>query len=89
MKTTKLTAQQMLDRGIQKYTFVNFPAGVLALIMVFFIFTKVATTVSARKVSCSNFTSQSEAQRSFEMDRVFYKNLDRDKDGIACDALLK
>ncbi|SUD91613.1 excalibur calcium-binding domain-containing protein [Psychrobacter phenylpyruvicus] len=41
----------------------------------------------AAKVKCSDFKSQKEAQAYFDAKKPGYKGLDRDKDGIACEAL--
>lgn len=37
--------------------------------------------------TCSDFTTQSEAQSAYNSDTECYKNLDADKDGIACENL--
>lgn len=37
--------------------------------------------------TCSDFTSQSQAQSEFEANRDCYENLDADNDGIACENL--
>jgi len=37
------------------------------------------------KKNCSDFSSQEEAQSTFENNRSCYSNLDRDNDGIACE----
>ena len=41
----------------------------------------------AAKVKCSDFKSQKEAQAYFDAKKPGYERLDRDKDGIACEAL--
>ena len=41
----------------------------------------------AARVKCSDFKSQKEAQAYFDAKKPGYKSLDRDKDGIACEAL--
>nr|WP_244156555.1 MULTISPECIES: excalibur calcium-binding domain-containing protein [Psychrobacter] len=41
----------------------------------------------AAKVKCSDFKSQKEAQAYFDAKKPGYKGLDRDNDGIACEAL--
>lgn len=41
----------------------------------------------AAKVKYSDFKSQKEAQAYFDAKKPGYKGLDRDKDGIACEAL--
>lgn len=38
-------------------------------------------------VVCADFGSQAEAQAYFNAKKAGYKRLDRDKDGIACEAL--
>lgn len=37
------------------------------------------------RVSCKDFATQAEAQAYFNAKKAGYKNLDRDKDGRACD----
>ncbi|MBW8241880.1 MAG: excalibur calcium-binding domain-containing protein [Allomuricauda sp.] len=37
------------------------------------------------KKNCFDFSSRAEAQSTFETNRSCYANLDRDKDGIACE----
>lgn len=39
------------------------------------------------KKTCSDFSTQSEAQATFESDKNCYDDLDRDNDGIACESL--
>ena len=41
----------------------------------------------AARVKCSDFKSQREAQAYFDAKKPGYQSLDRDKDGIACEAL--
>lgn len=36
---------------------------------------------------CKDFITQKEAQRAYDSDRDCYADLDRDKDGIACESL--
>ncbi|WP_199913389.1 excalibur calcium-binding domain-containing protein [Flagellimonas amoyensis] len=40
---------------------------------------------SCIKKNCSDFSSQEEAQSTFETNKTCYSNLDRDNDGIACE----
>ena len=42
---------------------------------------------NAKGVVCADFSSQAEAQRYFDAKKAGYQRLDRDKDGIACEAL--
>lgn len=35
--------------------------------------------------NCSDFSTQNEAQSTFEQNKSCYSNLDRDNDGIACE----
>lgn len=44
------------------------------------------TKVIADKVNCSIFKYQQDAQRIFNTNRFFFRSLDRDNDGIACEA---
>ena len=46
-----------------------------------------STPVSARPVRCEDFTTQPDAQASFDADRVGRAGLDGDGDGIACEQL--
>jgi len=39
--------------------------------------------------TCGNFTSQAQAQATFNSNKSCYKNLDADGDGIACENLSK
>lgn len=41
----------------------------------------------AARVKCADFKSHKEAQAYFDAKKPGYKGLDRDKDGIACEAL--
>ena len=56
--------------------------GALSLVML-------ATTLpaNAAAIRCSMFSSQAEAQAYFDAKKPHYHLLDRDKDGIACEAL--
>lgn len=54
-----------------------------------FSFTFPAPKAKAVKLNCSEFASQATAQRAFISDPVYYSSLDSDKDGIACESLLK
>lgn len=52
-------------------------------------FTLLAASLPANAagVKCADFRSQAEAQAYFDAKKPGYKRLDRDKDGIACEAL--
>ncbi len=56
--------------------------GTLCLFLV-----SVSLPAHAAKVKCSDFKSQKEAQAYFDAKKPGYKGLDRDNDGIACEAL--
>ena len=56
--------------------------GTLCLFFFFF-----SLPAHAAKVKCSDFKSHKEAQAYFDAKRPGYKGLDRDNDGIACEAL--
>lgn len=43
--------------------------------------------VIAKKVNCSSFLTQQKAQALFETDKVKYKALDKDNNGVACESL--
>ncbi|WP_435979505.1 excalibur calcium-binding domain-containing protein [Psychrobacter sp. DM4] len=46
-----------------------------------------AVPANAGGVVCADFGSQAEAQAYFNAKKAGYTRLDRDKDGIACEAL--
>ena len=60
-----------------------------AILFTLLMFTVAApnTSALAAKVRCSDFSSWEAAQRAYERDPVGLGHLDRDKDGIACEAL--
>lgn len=39
------------------------------------------------RVNCSSFSTHREAQNAFESDRIKYKSLDANNDGVACEIL--
>lgn len=41
----------------------------------------------AKKVNCSSFETQKEAQKMFNSNRNKYKNLDANNDGVACESI--
>ncbi|WP_019672547.1 excalibur calcium-binding domain-containing protein [Psychrobacter lutiphocae] len=47
----------------------------------------ISFSAQAARVKCADFKSQKEAQAYFDAKKPGYKSLDRDKDGIACEAL--
>lgn len=59
--------------------------SVIIIVAAFFFSNK--DIVSAKKVTCSSFTSQKEAQAMFDSDKIKYKRLDGDHDGKACESL--
>lgn len=52
-----------------------------------FVMLVAAVPAYAGGVVCADFGSQAEAQAYFNAKKSGYKRLDRDKDGIACEAL--
>jgi hypothetical protein len=44
-------------------------------------------SADASKITCKYFSTQAEAQAAYEADPIGLANLDRDRDGIACEAL--
>ncbi|PNK60341.1 excalibur calcium-binding domain-containing protein [Psychrobacter sp. FDAARGOS_221] len=52
-----------------------------------FLFISTSLPAHAARVKCADFKSQREAQAYFNAKKPGYKSLDRDKDGIACEAL--
>lgn len=86
--TKKLTAQEMLDKGITKYFRVS---GVflmlIAVLSVGVAGTAHVASVQAEKEKCSGFIIQSNAQSVFDSNPIRYKALDRDHDGKACENL--
>lgn len=63
--------------------------GTLALIALFLGFKTAGNTTASynAKLTCSMFSSQKVAQDYFKKDSKKYGYLDRDKDGIPCEAL--
>lgn len=63
--------------------------GMLALIALFLGFKTAGNTTASynAKLTCSMFSSQKVAQNYYVQDPTKYRYLDRDKDGIPCEAL--
>lgn len=57
----------------------------LAMLLVSMSCTNDGGDSTCSKKNCSDFSSQEEAQSTFEINRACYSNLDRDNDGIACE----
>lgn len=55
--------------------------------LVISILAAVSIPAQADGVVCADFNSQAEAQAYFDAKKPGYKRLDRDKDGVACEAL--
>lgn len=65
----------------------NNKAGCLGFIFLLMTILMMSCTEDSSCISrnCSDFATQAEAQTAFEGNRDCYSNLDRDKDGLACD----
>ncbi|MEC3965249.1 excalibur calcium-binding domain-containing protein [Flagellimonas halotolerans] len=68
----------------------NYKGGCMGLMMIFIILLVSVSCTSdsespCAKRNCSDFSSQEEAQSTFETNKTCYSNLDRDNDGIACE----
>jgi hypothetical protein len=59
--------------------------GVFLVILVAILSFSCSSESTCESKKCSNFSSQSEAQSTFESDKNCYSNLDRDNDNIACE----
>ncbi|MBU2998156.1 excalibur calcium-binding domain-containing protein [Cellulophaga baltica] len=59
--------------------------GVFLVILVAILSFSCSSESTCEYKKCSNFSSQSEAQSTFESDKNCYSNLDRDNDNIACE----
>jgi len=46
-----------------------------------------STSVSAKKINCSSFIHQVDAQKVFDSDRKTFSRLDADHNGVACQGL--
>ncbi|OQX98109.1 MAG: hypothetical protein B6I20_11495 [Bacteroidetes bacterium 4572_117] len=57
------------------------------LIISVFAFGLAACGSPCEKKNCNDFKTQKEAQEMYDSDKDCYKNLDRDKDGKACESL--
>lgn len=55
----------------------------IAVLTIFF----TSLQANAAPIRCSMFSTQAEAQAYFDAKKPYYHLLDRDKDGIACEAL--
>lgn len=74
-----------MKKTLQKTKIVAQVVSVLIIVVVLFFSTK--DVVIAKKVTCSSFASQKQAQVTFDSDRVRYRRLDGGKhDGKACNS---
>ncbi len=62
-------------------------AGILLVLIIFIIGMSCTDTSDCESKTCSDFSTQPEAQLIFDRDRSCYENLDADDDGIACENL--
>lgn len=84
----KLSTQEVIDRGWKGYFYINPVLAITAtFLLVVFVQGQTIRTYAAlaEKINCSSFENREEAQRYFE--RTHDKRMDRDKDGLACEAL--
>ena len=56
--------------------------NLLSFVLVVF---TVSCSTPCEKKKCKDFKTQEEAQEVYESDKECYKNLDKDKDGKACE----
>lgn len=85
----KLTAQEMMDRGIIEYTYFNPVAAVIIILLLATIMFSANQIVRANKhINCRAFSTQTDAQKTYDLDPIKYKSLDRNHNGIPCQALL-
>ncbi|MEO9512143.1 MAG: excalibur calcium-binding domain-containing protein [Flavobacteriaceae bacterium] len=68
----------------------NGKGGCIGLMLFFMILLSLISCTTENESSCaekncSDFSTQEEAQSTFESNRACYSNLDRDNDGIACE----
>lgn len=64
--------------------------GCLSTVLLFIMLTAIISctnTSDCESKTCSDFSTQSEAQATYDSDRNCYDNLDSDNDGIACENL--
>ncbi len=57
------------------------------LVLIFAIILASCGGSPCEKKTCKDFKTQDEAQKTYESDKKCYKNLDKDKDGKACESL--
>ncbi len=79
-----------VNKGSKNFKRKNGKGGCLGLMVLFVMLLIVISCTSndespCDEKNCSDFSSQEEAQSTFESDRGCYSNLDRDNDGIACE----
>jgi len=58
-----------------------------AIFCLFLIFFACSGKSPCEKKNCKDFKTQKEAQDAYDSNKDCYKNLDKDKDGKACDDL--
>lgn len=101
--TKQLTAQEMVDKGVHSYVYVNMTfVSTLALILMLGIVTVQGhKSMASKKPNCSSFrghyedkdgervyvTKFDEAQRALTSDPVKFSYLDADHDHVACETL--
>lgn len=86
--TKKLTAQEMVDRGINRAIYINkYVFSFLGLILIVFMGITGHKEALAKKINCDSFMTQSDAQKTFDSNRRLYHRLDSDGDAVACEQL--
>lgn len=94
--TKKLTAEEMVDQGIQSYYYVNVKAitgmflAFVFLLVPLSVGTKVIAEEIAERINCSYFAQFSNGYELAQLALPFNHRLDGyPKDGIACNSELK
>lgn len=92
----KLTAEEMIERGIEKYRYMNVKAitglflSFILLLVPFSVGTKVIADEIAERINCSYFAQFSNGYELAQLALPFNHRLDGyPKDGIACNSELK
>lgn len=60
---------------------------ILSVLLLALVFTGRTYAKKKGRINCSSFSTHQEAQSAFESDRIKYKSLDSNRDGVACETL--
>ena len=77
-----------VNKGVKKKKFKTGDKGgclVLMFIIISMVIISCTNDSNCASKNCSDFSTQVEAQSTFDSDRDCYSNLDRDNDNIACE----